>query len=80
MAKREVWWVRRWSGGYKPVSWKAWVWLGAYLGAFWPILKACEWLSRLAGFQNERMLGAVAMVLYWIWGLWFVERRSPKRR
>jgi hypothetical protein len=79
MAKREIWWAR-WSEGYKPVSWKGWVALGAFCAALWPILKFSEWLSRLAGFQNERILGAVAVVIFCFCFGWFVERHTAKRK
>jgi hypothetical protein len=79
MAKRQIWWVR-WSEGYKPVSWKGWTALGTFCAALWPILKVSEWLSRLAGFQNERLLGAVAVVIFWFWFGWFVERYTAKRK
>jgi len=78
MAKRKIWW-ERWGNGYKPTSWKAWAWLGAFCCSVWPVLFTSEWLAKAYEVPNVRVVSALSVLALVGWGFWFVERHTTPR-
>jgi hypothetical protein len=75
MKRREIWW-ERWQGGYKPIHWKAWVWLAGFGCALWGVMCAASWFMALLGRPDERIVHAACIVALVVWGSWFVERHT----
>jgi len=79
MKRRDIWW-ERWAGGYKPVHWKAWVWLAGFSCAIPLVLYSTLGFLELIGRRDDRIIAAACVSTLFVWGLWFVERHTPPRR